>query len=397
MTDLRMWMPEGVFPRVGVVGAGQLGSMLAREASRLGFEVHLLDSDPKAPAFRLARSYVVGSWTDPQALRELASRVDVLTVERDDVGAETLHELTQAGLPVSPDPQGLLTIQDKLKQRERLDARGLPGPRWAGCGTDGSVEALQAAGRAFGFPLVQKLRKGGYDGRGVAVIADEAALDKLLPGPSLFEACVDIRRELAVMVALGADGQSAVYPVCELVVDPATNQLDALIAPAELSAVDTVRAKELALETARAFGGRGMFGVELFQATDGELYVNEVSPRPHNTGHYTIEACVTSQFEQHLRAICGLPLGSTELLRPASMANLVGAGERSGDPRITGLDAAMALPAVGVHLYGKAQVRPARKMGHVTALGATLDEALSRAREAQRRIRIEAAAEVTSE
>jgi 5-(carboxyamino)imidazole ribonucleotide synthase len=386
VTSLRV--PPGTFPRVGVVGAGQLGTMLAREAHRLGFEVHVLDADPHAPAFRVARSHVVGSWTDPAALRELAGRVDVLTVERDDVSAQVLGELQDEGRPVSPDPRGLALIQDKLRQRERMAERGLPGPRFAGCGTDGSRAALAEAARAFGFPLVQKLRSGGYDGRGVAVIEGEAELDKLLEGPSLFEAKVDLKRELAVMVSLGADEQVAVYPVCELVVDPATQQLDALIAPGRLGEPEAERAQELAVAAAQAFGGQGMFGVELFEDAQGELPVNEVSPRPHNTGHYTIEGCVTSQFEQHLRAICGLPLGSTELLRPAAMANLVGAGTKKGPPKVLGLADALAIPGVAVHLYGKAECRPNRKMGHLTALGATTEEALDRARLAQSKIRV---------
>lgn len=367
--------------------------MLAREANRLGFQVHLLDQDPQAPAFKLADSYVVGGWADPAALRELAARVDVLTVERDDVGAATLRELTDAGHRVSPDPDGLAAIQDKLVQRERLAAAGLPGPRFQGCGTGGDPAELAAAARRFGLPLVQKLRRGGYDGRGVALLEDEAALGRLLPGPSLFEEQVALRRELAVMVALGAGSQEAVYPVCELVVDPLTRQLDTLIAPAELAPEAAARAQSLALAAARAFGGQGMFGVELFEDTAGRLLVNEVSPRPHNTGHYTIEACVTCQFEQHLRAICGLPLGSPELLRPAATANLVGAGTRSGRPRVHGLADALAIPCAAVHLYGKAEVRPNRKMGHVTALGSTRAEALERAQRAQQRIRIVAAEE----
>lgn len=388
MTSLTL--PPGVFPRVGVVGAGQLGTMLAREANRLGFEVHVLDADERAPAFRVAKSHVVGSWRDPAALRELASRVDVLTVEREDVDTQTLLELKAEGLPVYPDPSGLALIQDKFAQRERMAAHEIPAPRFAACGTSGGREELEAAARAFGFPLVQKLRSGGYDGRGVSVIESEEDLaQELLLGPSLFEEKVDLSRELAVMVALGADDEHAEYSVCELLVDPLTNQLDTLIAPANLPWEVANHARELALEAARAFGARGIFGVELFQEASGRLLVNEVSPRPHNSGHYTIEGCITCQFEQHLRAICGLPLGSTELLRAVAMANVVGSGEVSGPPLIHGMADAMRIPGVAVHLYGKAEVRPKRKMGHVTALGTDRAQALARVREAQRVLRVE--------
>jgi len=366
---------DGTRVQVGVVGGGQLGALLCDAAHALGLWVAVLDRDPRAPALTKADVGLVGDWNDPRALEALASHVDVITFERDDVGISALRAAEAQGVPVFPGPTTLEQIQDKLTQREKLNALGLPGPRFAACD-----EATPEACRAFGLPLVQKLRRGGYDGRGVLVLRNPSDLERLLPGPSLFEGLVSIERELAVLVARARDGEVRSWPVSEIEVDPVGHHLDVMLAPARLPEAVLTRARELGERTVRGLDGVGVFAVELFLTADGELLVNEVSPRVHNSGHHTLDASPTSQFEQHLRAVCGLPLGPTTLASPVALVNVVGRGSARGEPRVEGLEQAQATPGVNVHLYDKAVVWPGRKMGHATVVSPDPQSALDQAR-----------------
>ena len=274
-----------------------------------------------------------------------------------------LLELDAEGHAIYPRPQLLAVIQDKLRQKQALAAAGLPVAEFAPLPEPNAAQCAD-----FGYPLVQKACRGGYDGRGVAVLHTEADFHRHLPVPSLIERWVPAVKELAVMVARGHDGDCRCYPAVEMRVCPDANILDWLLAPAQIAPSLREAAEQLAMQTITALDGIGIFGVELFLTADDELLINEVAPRTHNSGHYTIEACPTNQFEQHLRAIAGLPLGSTELLVPAAMINLLGAPGYSGRPIIQGLRAALAIPGVSVHIYGKDTTRPLRKMGHVTVL-----------------------------
>ncbi len=365
---------------LGIAGGGQLARMMVPPAKRLGLDVIVLDPTPDAPAGQLADAQIVAPFDDAAALATLAARVDVITYDLEHVDLGALRRLKDAGRRLVPDPEVLAVLQDKGRQRAFFDAHGLPGPRFA------IDDAPTAAGlAAFGFPLVQKVRTGGYDGRGVWM--HDAPGEPVAPVPSLLEARVSLAMELGVMVARGADGEERTWPATELIADPVRHQLDVSLTPARVPP-DVARAAEaLAARAIRALGGVGVFGVELFLDAAGALLLNEIAPRPHNSGHYTIEAAVTDQFEQHVRAVMGLPLGSTELLRPAVTANLVGRGH--GEARVVGLEAVLAMPGVAVHLYGKRAVRPGRKMGHLTVMDADLDAALARARAAQAAIWIE--------
>ena len=360
---------------LGIVGGGQLAKMLTMEAKKLGFKVTVLDPTPGSPAGQVADNQVVGGFFDVNKLRELARECDLLTYDLEHIDTFALRTLEEEGAIIHPAPCLLEIIQDKLLQKKLLVRAGLPTPEFAAMETPNSRQM-----RDFGFPLVQKIRRGGYDGRGVVILRGEGDLPLALPDPSLLERCVAVEKELAVMVACGAAGEVRIYPVAEMLFDQRSNALELLLAPARISEQQAERARRLAEQTVKAFGGVGIFGVELFLTTDGEMLVNEVAPRPHNSGHYTIEACVTSQYEQHLRAITGLPLGSTELLIPAVMINLVGEPGSSGRPLVTGLRESLALPGVTVHLYGKHEVRPFRKMGHVVIVDNDLDLALTRTR-----------------
>ncbi|HEX9652849.1 MAG TPA: 5-(carboxyamino)imidazole ribonucleotide synthase [bacterium] len=360
--------------RIGIIGGGQLARMLTLKAKQMGFYVAVLDPTPNSPAGQIADHELVGHFYDADKLHELAASCDVTTYDIEHIDTDALKQLHRAGRRLIPSPHLLDIIQDKLTQKSVLKRHGLPVPRF-----ESMVAPDPHAFETFGYPLVQKARRGGYDGRGVAVLRSAVDFGLALQVDSLIEECVDLDKELAVMVARSQDGEVQSYPVTEMLFNQDGNILDYLLAPAQISEKLSEAAQSLAIQSVEALQGVGVFGVELFLSKSGELFVNEIAPRPHNSGHYTIEACVTSQFEQHLRAITGLPLGSTGLLRPAVMINLLGEPGFSGPPLIDGLPSALAIPGVSFHLYGKAETRPLRKMGHVTIVDDSLDAALSKA------------------
>ncbi|MFA4640377.1 5-(carboxyamino)imidazole ribonucleotide synthase [Pyrococcus kukulkanii] len=354
---------------IGIIGGGQLAKMMAQEARKLGLGVAVLDPQEECPACGLADYRIAGSFMDGEKIRKLAEISDVLTYDIEHVDVETLKELEEEGYQVHPSPRILQIIQDKLVQMETMKRAGIPVPKFVKADKD----ELEEKAREFGFPLVQKTRRGGYDGKGVVIIRDEHELTKLLPADSMLQEFVRIEKEIAVMVARDQYGNVEVYPVVEMVFNEA-NILDFLVAPAKIPDEKAKEAQEIAIKVVEALDGVGIFGIEMFLSEDGRILLNEIAPRPHNSGHYTIEACLTSQFEQHIRAITGLPLGSSELLIPAVMFNILGKGY--GKPGVVGLKEALSYPGVYVHIYGKPLVRPLRKMGHVTVVNRNLDKAL---------------------
>lgn len=349
--------------RIGIIGGGQLGRMMVKAAKRLGCTCVVLDPTRGSPAGQVAGHQIVGDYHDPAKLRELTETCDVTTFDIEDIDAETLIELHREGRRILPDPAVLAIVQDKLVQKQALAAASIPTAPFQ------QVDHPDpAAFAAFGYPLVQKARRGGYDGRGVVVMRDISAYPLHLTAPSLIERFIPAVKEIAVLVARGEDGDCRCYPPVEMCFRPGENVLDMLLAPAEIAPEIVAAAESLAKRTVAALGGVGVFGIEMFLTEQGDLLVNEVAPRTHNSGHHTIEANVTDQFEQHLRAVVGLPLGATDQLSPAAMINLLGAPGHRGRPVIRGLAAALAIPGVCVHIYGKAATAPFRKMGHVTVL-----------------------------
>ncbi len=371
--------------RIGIIGGGQLGRMMVRAAKKLGCTSCVLDPQLNSPAGQLSGHQIVGNYHDPAALRELVEACDVTTFDIEDIDTDVLAALADEGHRIFPSPALLADVQDKLRQKRVLAAAGIPGADFEAMA---APDAEQCA--RFGYPLVQKARRGGYDGRGVQVMRGPDDFARHLPVPSLIERFVTADKELAVMVARGQDGEARCYPAVEMCVRGEQNILDMLLAPARIDAATAQAAQALAVRAVEALRGVGIFGVELFLTAGGELLVNEIAPRTHNSGHYTIEACLTDQFEQHLRAITGLPLGSTELLCPAAMINLLGAEGHSGRPVILGLRAALAIPGVSVHIYGKAASRPHRKMGHVTVLDSDITSARAKAEQVRDLIEISA-------
>jgi 5-(carboxyamino)imidazole ribonucleotide synthase len=371
---------ELTFPvLVGILGGGQLARMTAEAASQLGIEVVILEREAHSPGGRIAARELVGTWTDPGLLAQLAKNVLAVTLENEFVEVAALELLEARGVPVFPSARTLAAVQDKLIQKHTMQAAGIPVPRFAEVTTP---EEIERAGAEWGWPLVLKARRNSYDGYGNATLHGPSKVDPAFerlgwPSRALYvEAWVPFVRELAVMVARGRDGEMRVYPVVETV---QRNHICHLVrAPAPTAPAVATQAAEIARSAVAAIDGVGVFGVELFETPDGGVLYNEVAPRPHNSGHYTIEGCVTSQFENHLRAVLGLPLGDVAMVAPAAvMVNLL--GSREGPAHTAGLTAALAIPGAHLHIYGKLASRLGRKMGHVTALGMTLEEAEARA------------------
>lgn len=363
-------------PCLGIIGGGQLARMTAMSALQLGCDVIVLERNPFSPAATLATHSLVGDWDTPAALLDLAARVDVITLENEFVDAGLLRMLEDAGHTVLPGSRTLELVQDKFTQKQTYEAAGLPVPPMRAVAT---CEELYDAVAGLGLPAVLKARRNAYDGKGNATIRSleelESAWRKLggdAGNPLYVEGFCDFAAELAVIVTRARDGETAVYPVVETV---QRNHVCHLVrAPAQVAEEISNRASGFARRAVEAVGGVGSFGVEMFLTRSGDLLLNEIAPRVHNSGHYTIEGCVCSQFENHVRAVLGLPLGSTRMTAPAAvMVNLL--GDRRAPGNAAGLGEALAIPGSHVHLYGKALSGPGRKMGHVTALGDSLEEA----------------------
>jgi 5-(carboxyamino)imidazole ribonucleotide synthase len=388
--------------KLGIIGGGQLGRMTIEEARKYLAHIEVLSPEYPSPASELADVAHLGRLSDYESVLEFAEEVDVVSYEIEGVSVEALRELERRGKLVLPAAGVLAAIRDKQAQKLVLGEAGIPTARFVPIEGDApSPASLASAAAALGgFPLVQKARFGGYDGRGVAILEGPGD-PRALSCPSLAEERVDFEKELAVVVARAPDGSSAVYSCVEMVFDPRANLCDSVLSPARIGAGRRAEAEELALACVDALcgasvgsgspaaGSAGVFGVEMFLTRGGEVLVNEVAPRPHNSGHLSIEACASSQFDQYLRILLGLPLGSPGLLAPAMMINLIGGPDCGvGAPEYLGIEEALALPGVSIHLYGKRELRPFRKMGHLTALGATPEEAMARAEAARGRIRI---------
>lgn len=379
-------VPEQPEPQrfdVGIAGAGQLARMTCLAAWPLGIRVGVLGA-PEEPAGLVAAGVVEGDWKDPEAVRELGRQSKLVTLENEFVDADVLAEVAANGTPVYPLPDQLAIVQDKALQKAMLEGLGLPIPPFV---VVDDPSGLAAVGRDLGWPLVLKARKLGYDGYGNATCRtlDEAhdAFGRLDAGEGvLVEAFVPFVMELAAMVARSTRGEEAVYPVCETVQrDHVCNEV---IIPARIDDSQRAEAKRVARAAAAAAEGLGVTGVEMFLLDDGRVLINELAPRPHNSGHYSIEACETSQFENHLRGILGLALGPPLLRAPsAAMVNILGTVAGPSRPGVAG---ALSVRGAHLHLYDKAEVRVRRKMGHVTALAGTPGEALEIARTAVERV-----------
>jgi len=352
-------------PTLGVVGGGQLGRMMGEAVAPLGVEVVVLDPTPGCPASPVVSDQIVGGFDDADAIHELASRVDALTFEIELADPDLMAEAAaEHDVPVHPDPDTLRTIQDKLVQKEALVDAGIPVPEFVAVAT---AEGLERVVEEFGGVML-KAREGGYDGRGNVPVDDPAdaadALDEV-GGNAMAEEFLDFEREIAVMGLKGADGETRTYPVTETI--HREEILRESVAPARTDDAVVAEAESVARDVLDVLDGRGVYGIELFETRDGDVLVNEIAPRPHNSGHWTIEGARTSQFENHVRAVLGWPLGPTDLVAPAVTANVLGDTEGTRPATMSGVDDVLAASGADLHWYGKDDVRPLRKMGHLTA------------------------------
>lgn len=364
--------------KLGIIAGGQLAKMLIQEASKWDIITYVMDHEEKCPAAAIASHFTKGSRFDFEDVYNFGKKVDILTFEIESINTDALKQLKSEGHKIIPDPDILELIQDKGLQKEFYTQHNIPTANFRNFDNKKEIKAAVEKGE-LKYPFVQKIRKGGYDGRGVAVIKNEQDCDDLLEGPSIVEDKIDIAREIAVIAARNKEGEIKCFPVVEMIFDPRANLVDNLICPANITSEQAEISRQLASQIIASLDMEGLLAVELFVNTDGKVLVNEMAPRTHNSGHHTIESAMTSQFEQHLRSILNLPLGSVELRSPAVMVNILGEQGYEGPVLYDGLHECLAIDGVKIHLYGKKLTRPFRKMGHFTVLSSTLKEAMEKA------------------
>lgn len=374
--------------KVGVLGGGQLGKMLALAAGNWHLPIFFLDESKDFPAGPYATGFTEGSFKNYDDVYRFGKEMDVLTIEIEHVNTDALLALEKEGKKIYPQPSKLNIIKDKGLQKQFYQDKQLPTSHFR-LFENGEAIAKSIENQDLKLPFVQKSRTAGYDGRGVAIIRSEADLKtKLLPEASVVEDLVDIQKELAVIVARNERGEVAAFPAVEMEFNPEANLVEFLLCPAQIDPKTEQEAENLAKAVIEAYDLCGLLAVELFLTKDNQLLINEVAPRTHNSGHHTIDSCYTSQFEQHLRSILNLPLGSTHMKSPSVMLNLLGAEGFTGPVFYDGLDKCLAIEGVKPHIYGKAATKPFRKMGHVTILGETVDQAKAKATQVQQLLRV---------
>ncbi len=369
---------------IGILGGGQLGRLMLAQALGWPITSKVLDPETEAPAARLATQFVQGSLTDYQTVLDFGQDCQCLTIEIENVNVAALQALEAQGKTVIPSPRTIALIQDKCLQKQFYHQSGIPTADFVLLSDKTDLQK-----HLHRLPAVQKLAREGYDGRGVQILRTADELDKAFDAPSILEALADIRAEVAVLVARNTRGEVVSYPATEVVYHPEHNLVDYLLAPARIPEAVAARADALARRVAETMDFVGLLAVELFWTTDDQLWVNEVAPRPHNSGHHTIEANATSQYAQLLRVLLDLPLGSTDTLSIAAMVNLLGAEGHTGTPHIVGWEQAMQqYEGIHCHLYGKKITKPFRKMGHLTLLASSYEALYQRIAYVQSTIKV---------
>lgn len=371
--------------KIGVLGGGQLGRMMIQSAINYNLDISILDPDPNAPCSHLVENFQVGKLTDADLVYDWGKGFDLITIEIENVSVLALKRLQQEGVKVFPQPEIIELIQDKRKQKTFYKANGIPTADFVL--TENKEEVKKHASM---LPAVNKLGTEGYDGRGVQIIRDIEALESAFDKPGLLEKMIPFEKELSVIVARNENGETRCFPVVELSFHPEHNLVEFLFAPAQIAKQVEEAAYELAEDVIKKLDLVGLLAVEMFLTKDGGLLVNEVAPRTHNSGHQTIEANLTSQFEQHLRSILNLPLGSTEPISPAAMVNLLGEDGFTGDAKYEGLASCMEMEGVYVHLYGKKMTKPFRKMGHVTIVASDVEKLKATTRKVKDTLKVKA-------
>lgn len=374
--------------KIGILGGGQLGKMLCLAAAEWDFKTFVLDASPEYPAGQVCTAFTAGDFNNYDQVLAFGMDKDVLTIEIEHVNTAALCELERLGKTVHPSPRALDIIKDKGLQKGFYRDNEIPTTHFELFDSGEKLKKAIESGK-WQLPLVQKTRTAGYDGRGVAILRTAEDLEKkLLPGACLAEVLAPIQTELAVIAARNEAGEVSIFPPVEMDFHPEANLVEFLICPARVSSLVAAEAEAMAEAVIQTFDICGLLAVEMFLTTDGQLLVNEVAPRPHNSGHHTIDSAPTSQYQQHLRAICNLPLGPTEQLMPAVMLNLLGEPGYHGKVFYEGVEECLALNGVHIHLYGKAMTSPFRKMGHATVTAETIEEALEKANFVKEKLKV---------
>jgi phosphoribosylaminoimidazole carboxylase, ATPase subunit len=372
---------------LGILGGGQLGKMLLTETRKFDITTKVLDPSPDAPCRIACNTFVQGNLTDFNTVYNFGKDVGVLTIEIENVNVEALEKLQTEGVRVYPSPQTIKNIQNKATQKQFYATHGIPtAPFQVFQNTESLKKAINEL--QLTLPFVWKSARFGYDGNGVKIVRQLTDLNLLPNDQCIAESLVPFKKELAVIVARNAKGQVRTYPMVEMEFHPEANQVEYVLCPARIEEAVAQKARTIAIQVAQAFEVVGLLAVELFQTENDEILVNEVAPRPHNSGHYSIEAAYTNQFEQHLRAILNLPLGSTESKVAGVMVNLVGAEGYQGKVVYENLEQIMAMEGVTPHIYGKKETRPFRKMGHVTIVNPNINKARQIAEQVKNTIRV---------
>ncbi|WP_419776809.1 5-(carboxyamino)imidazole ribonucleotide synthase [Malaciobacter marinus] len=367
--------------KLGIIGGGQLGRIMSQKAKKMGFHVTILDPTPNCPAAQVSDKQIIAGFYDKEKLTKIVEESDVTTFELEHIDTSVLKELFDKGHNIHPSPYVMELIQNKYEQKKLLNNKGIAVPAYKDVKTQEDLAS-------FGFPVIQKTKFGGYDGKGVQMLKTPEDMKNCIKTESFIEELVDIDKELAIIVARNIEGEIKCYPVVEMLFDERVNICDSVMAPARISKEIEEKAIEISTQSIKALDGVGIFGVELFLTKKGEVLVNEIAPRPHNSGHYTVESCATSQFEQIIRAVTNLPLGSTKLISASVMVNLLGEEGYEGEPFIEGIHEALAIPELSFHFYGKSVTKPFRKMGHITVLDDDINKALEKANKAKNILKI---------
>ena len=376
--------------RIGILGGGQLGKMLCLAAAPWDLKTFVLDASPDCPAAQVCTGFTAGDFNRYDDVLAFGQDMDILSIEIEHVNTEALRELERRGKTVHPSPRALDLIKDKGLQKQFYLENDIPTAHFEVFEDENALLAAIQSGR-WTLPLVQKTRTAGYDGRGVAILRTPDDLrTKLLPGPCLAEVLAPIRTEIAVIAARTPSDEVAVFPPVEMDFHPEANLVELLLCPARVSPLVAAEAEALAERVIRAFDLCGLLAVEMFLTHDGQLLVNECAPRPHNSGHHTIDTAATSQYQQMLRCLLDLPLGDTAQHTSAAMLNLLGEPEHRGPAHYAGVAECMALDGIYIHLYGKALTAPFRKMGHVTVAAETIEKAIEKANFVKKHLKVTA-------
>ena len=359
---------------IGILGGGQLGKMLLTTTRQWDLTTHVMDPSPEAPARIGCNHFTQGDLMEYQDVLDFGKKVDLLTIEIENINTKALAELEKQGVKVYPQAAVLELIQNKCKQKEFYQKKGIPTAPFQVFNSKEALKDAVVRGRVS-FPFVWKSAAMGYDGFGVQIIRSNQDLETVSEGGCMAEDLVAIEKEIGVIVCRSVSGETISYPSVEMEFHPTANQVEFVLSPARISKKIEEKAREVALEVSKAYQHVGLLAVELFLTKEGEIWVNEVAPRPHNSGHYSIEASYTSQFEQHIRALLDLPLGNPENKVAGVMVNLVGAEGHQGPVYYKNMEHILAIEGVCPHIYGKKETRPFRKMGHITIVNKNLETA----------------------